>query len=126
MMMRNIAVDEAKNFGIEVVANESYQQDDADFSVQIGRINAAGAGAIIMIGQGNAIITTANNIKQLGLNKLLLLGEHQRARSRARGRQDPGRAVHLPGADHPGGAVDDPSVITDPKARAAAEAFFKR
>ena len=45
----------AKNFGLEVVANESYQQDDADFSVQIGRINAAGAGAIIMIGQGNAV-----------------------------------------------------------------------
>ena len=30
-IMRNIAVEEAKNFGIEIVANESYQQDDADF-----------------------------------------------------------------------------------------------
>ena len=71
MIMRKIAVNEAKNYGMEIVANESYQQDDADFSVQIGHINAAGAGAIIMIGQGNAVITTANNIKQLGLNKML-------------------------------------------------------
>src|SRR6185312_5725905 len=52
MIMRKIAVDEAKNYGIEVVANESYQQEDSDFSVQIGHINAAGGGAIIMIGQG--------------------------------------------------------------------------
>ena len=73
-LMRNIAVEEAKNYGLEVAANESYQQDDADFSVQIGRINAAGAGAIIMIGQGNAVITVSNNIKNLGLNKMLLLG----------------------------------------------------
>jgi branched-chain amino acid transport system substrate-binding protein len=72
LLMRNIAMEDAKNFGLEIVANESYQQDDADFSIQVGRINAAGA--IIMIGQGSAVITVANNIRQLGLNKMLLLG----------------------------------------------------
>src|SRR5579872_1439714 len=74
MLMRGIAVEDAANYGIEIVANESYQQEDADFSVQIGHINAAGAGAIIMIGQGNAVVTVANNVKHLGLTKMLLLG----------------------------------------------------
>ena len=124
-IMRNIAVAEAKNFGIDVVANESYQQDDADFSVQIGRINAAGAGAIIMIGQGNAIITTANNIKQLGLNKLLLLASiNERDLVLAAGKilgeqfMFPAPLIQV--------AQDDPSVITNPTTRAAADAFFKR
>ena len=74
MLMKDIADKIAADFGLEVVASETYQQDDADFSVQIGRINAAGAGAIIMMGQGNAVVTVANNIKQLGLDKMLLLG----------------------------------------------------
>jgi ABC-type branched-subunit amino acid transport system substrate-binding protein len=124
MIMRKIAVDEAKNYGIEVVANESYQQEDSDFSVQIGRINAAGAGAIIMIGQGNAVITTSNNIKQLGLTKLLLLSSiNERdlvlAAGKILGEQFlfPAPLIQV--------AQDDPSVITNPKARAAADEFLK-
>src|SRR5262245_24580499 len=123
MLMRNIAVEEAKNYGLEVAANESYQQDDADFSVQIGRINAAGAGAIIMIGQGNALITVSNNIKSLGLNKLLLLGSIQEREllieaGKILGEQYlfPSPMVQL--------AVDDLDMISDPKARAAAAAFI--
>ena len=124
-IMRNIAVEEAKSFGIEIVANESYQQDDADFSVQIGRINAAGAGAIIMIGQGNAVITTANNIKQLGLNKLLLLASiNERDLVLSAGKilgdqfMFPAPLIQV--------AQDDRSVLTNPTSRAAAEEFFKR
>jgi ABC-type branched-subunit amino acid transport system substrate-binding protein len=74
LMMKGLAEKEAADFGLTVVANETYQQDDADFSVQIGRINSAGGGAIVMIGQGNAVVTAANNIKHLGLDKMLLLG----------------------------------------------------
>jgi branched-chain amino acid transport system substrate-binding protein len=125
MIMRKIAVAEAKSFGIDVVANESYQQDDADFSVQIGHIHAAGAGAVIMIGQGNAVITTANNIKQLGLNKLLFFSSiNERPIVLAAGKilgdqfMFPAPAIQV--------AQDDPSVITDPKARAAAAEFLKR
>ena len=124
-IMRNIAVEEAKTYGIEVAANESYQQDDADFSVQIGRINAAGAGAIIMIGQGNAVITTANNIKQLGLNKLLLLASiNERDLVLSAGKilgdqfMFPAPLIQV--------AQDDRSVLTNPTTRAAAEEFFKR
>ncbi|MDI3468432.1 MAG: ABC transporter, substrate-binding protein (cluster 4, leucine/isoleucine/valine/benzoate) [Pseudolabrys sp.] len=125
MIMRNIAVAEAKNYGIDVVANESYQQEDSDFSVQIGRINSAGAGAIIMIGQGNAVITTANNIKQLGLNKLLLMSSiNERDLVLSAGKilgeqfMFPAPLIQV--------AQDDPSVITNPKTRAAADEFFKR
>lgn len=124
-IMRNIAVAEAKNYGIAVVANESYQQEDADFSVQIGRINAAGAGAIIMIGQGNAVITTSKNIKQLGLNKLLLLSSiNERDLVLSAGKilgdqfMFPAPLIQV--------AQDDRSVIRNPATRAAADEFFKR
>jgi branched-chain amino acid transport system substrate-binding protein len=125
MLMRKIAIAEAKNYGMEVAANESYQQDDADFSVQIGRINAAGAGAIIMIGQGNAVITTANNVKQLGLDKMLFLSSiNERAIVLAAGKilgdqyMFPAPLIQV--------AQDDPGVIKDPHARAAAEEFLGR
>ncbi len=123
MLMRNFALEDAKNFGLEVVANESYQQEDADFSVQIGRINAAGAGAIIMIGQGNAVITTANNIKNLGLNKMLLLGSINERELLLEAGKILGEQYLFP-APIIQLAVDDTSMIADPKARAAAEAFI--
>jgi ABC-type branched-subunit amino acid transport system substrate-binding protein len=122
-LMRNIAVEEAKNYGLEVAANESYQQDDADFSVQIGRINAAGAGAIIMIGQGNAVITVSNNIKNLGLNKMLVLGSINERDLLIEAGRVLGEQYLFP-APMIQVAIDDLSMITDPKARAAAEAFI--
>lgn len=73
LLMTDIASKSAAEFGIEVVANDSYKQDDADLSVQIGHINGAGAGAIVKIGQGGSTVTVAKNIKQLGLDKMLLL-----------------------------------------------------
>lgn len=122
-LMRNIALADAKDFGLEVVANESYQQDDADFSVQVGHINALGAGAIIMIGQGNAVITTSNNIKQLGLNKMLLLGSINERELLIEAGKILGEQYLFP-APMIQIAIDDPSMIKDPKSRAAAEAFL--
>jgi ABC-type branched-subunit amino acid transport system substrate-binding protein len=122
-LMRNIAVEQAKNYGLEVAANESYQQDDADFSVQIGRINAAGAGAIIMIGQGNAVITVSNNIKNLGLNKMLLLGSINERELLLEAGQVLGEQYLFP-SPMVQLAIGDLNMISDPKARAAAEAFI--
>jgi branched-chain amino acid transport system substrate-binding protein len=122
-LMRNIAVEQAKNYGLEVAANESYQQDDADFSVQIGRINAAGAGAIIMIGQGNAVITVSNNIKNLGLNKMLLLGSINERELLIEAGQVLGEQYLFP-SPMVQLAIGDLDMISDPKARAAAEAFI--
>lgn len=122
MLMRGLAEKGAEEFGLTVVANESYQQDDADFSVQIGRINAAGAGAIIMLGQGNAVVTVANNIRSLGLSKMLMLGSVNEldillSAGKVLGEQYliPSPLIQI--------AADDITVITDPAARAAAEPF---
>lgn len=124
MLMRGIAEKGAAEFGLTVVANETYQQDDSDFSVQIGRMNAAGAGAIIMLGQGNAVVTVANNMKALGLNKMLLLGSINetdilQSTGKIIGDQYlfPAALIQI--------ASDDLSVITNPASRAAAESFVK-
>jgi branched-chain amino acid transport system substrate-binding protein len=124
MLMKGIAEKSAAEFGLEVVASETYQQDDSDFSVQIGRINAAGAEAVIMLGQGNAVVTVANNIRSLGLTKMLMMGSINeldilQAAGKVLDEQFlfPSPLIQI--------ASDDISVITDPKARAAAEPFVK-
>ncbi|MGK6316903.1 ABC transporter substrate-binding protein [Neorhizobium sp. DT-125] len=76
LMMKDLGEELAKEFGLEVVAEETYKADDADMTVQIGRINAAGGGAVVKIGQGGSTVTAAKNIKQLGLDKMLLLSSN--------------------------------------------------
>jgi branched-chain amino acid transport system substrate-binding protein len=71
-LQKDIAVKSAAAFGIEVPVVEQYKQDDADLSPQISKMNAAGAQAIIKIGLGGSTLTAAKNIKQLGLDTLLL------------------------------------------------------
>jgi branched-chain amino acid transport system substrate-binding protein len=63
---------EAKDFGLEVVGVEQYKTDDADLSPQIQKMYAAGARAILKIGLGGTTLTAAKNIKQLGLDMLML------------------------------------------------------
>jgi branched-chain amino acid transport system substrate-binding protein len=60
------------NYGLEIVGVEQYKQDDADLSVQISKMHAAGARAILKIGIGGTTLTAAKNIKQLGLDVLML------------------------------------------------------
>lgn len=76
LMMKGLGEQLAKDFGLEVVAQETYKADDADMTVQLGRINAAGGGAVVKIGQGGSTVTAAKNIKQLGLDKMLLLSSN--------------------------------------------------
>jgi ABC-type branched-subunit amino acid transport system substrate-binding protein len=63
---------EAGDYGLEIVGNEQYKTDDADLSVQIQKMYAAGARAIIKIGLGGTTLTAAKNIKQLGLDMIML------------------------------------------------------
>jgi len=63
---------EAKDFGLEVVGVEQYKTDDADLSPQIQKMYATGARAILKIGLGGTTLTAAKNIKQLGLDMLML------------------------------------------------------
>lgn len=71
-LQKSVAEKVAAKYGIEVVGVEQYKQDDADLSVQISKMRAAGAGAIIKIGLGGTTLTAAKNIKQLGADLLLL------------------------------------------------------
>ena len=71
-LQKTVAEKEAAEYGIEVVGIEQYKQDDADLSVQLSKMQAAGAGAVLKIGLGGTTLTAAKNIKQLGSNLLLL------------------------------------------------------
>jgi branched-chain amino acid transport system substrate-binding protein len=71
-LQKDIAVKEAPGYGIEIPVVEQYKQDDADFSPQISKMNAAGAKALVKIGIGGSTLTVAKNIKQLGLDILFL------------------------------------------------------
>jgi branched-chain amino acid transport system substrate-binding protein len=71
-LQKNIAVQRAPEFGLEVPVVEQYKQDDADLSPQISKMNAAGVKALIKMGLGGTTVTAAKNIKQLGLDMLLL------------------------------------------------------
>ena len=71
-LQKNIAVQKAPEFGLEVPVVEQYKQDDADLSPQISKMNAAGVKALIKMGLGGTTVTAAKNIKQLGLDMLLL------------------------------------------------------
>lgn len=71
-LQKDIAVKEASDYGIAIPVVEQYRQDDADFSPQISKMNAAGAKALVKIGLGGSTLTVAKNIKQLGLDMLLL------------------------------------------------------
>lgn len=62
----------AAEYGMEIVGIEQYKQDDADLSVQIAKMKAAGARAILKIGLGGTTLTAAKNIKQLGGDLLML------------------------------------------------------
>jgi branched-chain amino acid transport system substrate-binding protein len=125
MMMRGIAEKEAADYGLTVVANEAYQQDDADFSVQIGRVNSAGGGAIMMIGQGNAVVTVANNIKHLGLDKMLLLGTiNEKDILLSAGKVLEGQFLFPSPLIQVAAAADDLGVIANPASRTAAQAFI--
>ncbi len=71
-LQAGIAEKSAAQYGLKVAGNEQYRQEDSDLAVQIGRLNAAGAQAILKIGLGGTTLTAAKNIVALGLSMPLL------------------------------------------------------
>jgi ABC-type branched-subunit amino acid transport system substrate-binding protein len=63
----------APKYGLKVVVDETYQQEEADLSNEIDRIHGAGGEAVMMLGQGAAAVTAAKDIKHLGLTHMMLL-----------------------------------------------------
>ena len=90
---------------------------------KVGHINVAGAGAIIVIGQGNAVITVSNNIKHPAWKEYCCSAASMSENSWSGPCQVLGEQHLFSRAHHPL-AVDDINVITDLKARAAGEAFL--
>lgn len=71
-LQKTVAEKSVASYGLTLAGVDQYKQDDADMSVQIGKMNAAGAGAILKIGIGGTTLTAARNIRQLGLPTLML------------------------------------------------------
>ncbi len=120
LLTKDIGAKIAPDFGLEVVAIETYKPDDADLSVQIGRINAAGAGAIIKMGQGGSTVTAAKNIRQLALDKLILMASIDNVtvfRGAAESLGDRFLFAAPP--------VQLPEALTDPGMKAAVDSFLK-
>ncbi|WP_342362327.1 ABC transporter substrate-binding protein [Terrarubrum flagellatum] len=119
-LMKDLGVKLAAEFGLEVVAVESYKPDDADYSVQIGRINGGGGGAVVKMGQGGSTVTVAKNIRQLGLDKMLLLASLDDGAPLKQAGEILGERFMFPA---PG--VQIPESIPAGPAREAADAFLK-
>jgi branched-chain amino acid transport system substrate-binding protein len=120
ILTKDIGQKIAADFGLEVVATETYKPDDADLSVQIGRINGAGAGAIIKMGQGGSTVTVAKNIKSLALDKMILLASIDNVavfRGAAESLGDRFMFAAPP--------VQLPEALTDPAMKEAVDAFLK-
>ena len=66
-LQAKIAQDNAAKFGLKVVGAEQFQQNDADFSVTIKKLHAAGARAILKMGTGPSGVTAAKSLKELAL-----------------------------------------------------------
>ncbi len=71
-VQKTIAEKSAANFGLEVVGIEQYKHDEPDLSAQINKLKSEGAQAILKMGVGGTTLTAAKNIKQLGLDMLML------------------------------------------------------
>ena len=71
-LQMNAAKEQAEKFGLTLVGTEQYQQSDADLSVIIKKLQAAGAGAILKMGVGPSTMTAAKSIKEMALGIPLL------------------------------------------------------
>lgn len=71
-LQRGVAEKAAAEYGLTIVGADQYNQNDSDLSVQIGKMAAGGAGALLKIGLGGTTLTAAKNIRQLGVNMIML------------------------------------------------------
>lgn len=63
------------DYGIKIVANESYNTDDADMKTQLTKIKSSGAKAVIVWGTNPGPAIAAKNMKELGMN-IPYIGSH--------------------------------------------------
>jgi branched-chain amino acid transport system substrate-binding protein len=63
------------DYGINIVANESYNTEDADMKTQLTKINSSGAKAVIVWGTNPGPAIVAKNMKELGMT-IPYIGSH--------------------------------------------------
>jgi len=88
----------APEYGITLVADESYGNKDTDMTTQLTKIRAAGAEAIINFGLGQAPAIVTKNIKQLGINLPLYQSHGVASKSFIDLAGDAAEGVRLPAA----------------------------
>ncbi len=91
-------LDLAPQYGITIVADESYGNADTDMTTQLAKIRATDAQAILNFGFGKAPAIVAKNVKQLGI-KLPLYDSHGVASKKfVRLAGDAAEGIRLPAA----------------------------
>lgn len=71
-LQKRLAEADAPKLGFTIVGVEQYKVQDTDLSVQVNKLKAAGAEAILKMGAGPSTITAAKNMRQLGFRMPLL------------------------------------------------------
>ena len=99
----------APEYGLEIVATESYKTDDTDLTAQLTKIKGANPEALIVWGTNPGPALAAKNMKQLGMD-IPYIGSHGIAN--AKFIELAGDAAE--GVVFPAGALLVPSSITDP------------
>lgn len=71
-LQKRLAEAEAPKMGFTIVGIEQYKVQDTDLSVQLSKLKAAGAEAILKMGAGPTTIAAAKNMRQLGMKLPLM------------------------------------------------------
>jgi branched-chain amino acid transport system substrate-binding protein len=109
----------AGNYGLEIVASESYKTDDTDLTAQLTKIRGANPEVLIVWGTNPGPALAAKNMAQLGM-EMPYVGSHGIANKTFI--ELAGEAAE--GVVFPAGRLLVPSSITDPAQKAVTDAFI--
>ncbi len=110
----------AADYGLEVVAKESYKTTDADLTAQLTKIKGANPEVLVVWGTNPGPALAAKNMKQLGMT-IPYVGSHGIANKTFI--ELAGDAAE--GVVFPAGRLLVPSSITDPKQKAVVDEFVQ-
>jgi len=109
----------AGDYGLEIVATDSYKTNDTDMTAQLTKIRGANPEVLIVWGTNPAPALAAKNMKQLGMT-IPYVGSHGIANSKFI--ELAGDAAE--GVVFPAGKILLPGSITDPKQKEITEKFI--
>jgi len=111
----------AGDYGLELVATESYKTDDTDLTAQLTKIRGANPEVLIVWGTNPGPALAAKNMAQLGM-EMPYVGSHGIANKKFI--ELAGEAAE--GVVFPAGRLLVPSSITDPAQKAVTDAFIEQ